>query len=364
VRVARWLGEKPLIREAFARGELSYSKVRALTKTDGVVREDELLRLARTATAAQLDRIVRGYCRVLALDSKRVHERRYLRLSTDEDGSVVLRGRLPAEDAAVLRKAIEIARSDLVERDPREERVRGGGADAVDALTTIAGNFLSLGGAPSAAGGAPGGDRFQVVVHVDADSLAEDEAAERCETEDGAPISAETARRVSCDAGIVALVERKGRPLRVGRRTRRIPPALRRALQSRDGGCRFPGCTARGGVDAHHIQHWARGGATDLENLVQICRYHHRLLHEGGFGLERRGDSLIFTTPQGYPIPAVPRTRGDCAALAGGNRGRGVDPATETTMSDGAGDIYDLHMAVDMVWGWRAPPDDAALAAA
>ena len=354
VRVARWLVEKPLIRAAFGRGELSYSKVRALSKTEGVVREDELLTLALTATAAQLDRIVRGYCRVLALDSTRVHARRYLHMSTDEDGSVVLRGRLPAEDAAVLQKALDIARAELVERNPHEERVDSHAADTVDALTQLAESFLAA-DAPAERGG---GERFQVVLHVDADSLAGDEAAARCETEDGNPISAETARRISCDASLVTMVERRGRPVSVGRKTRKIPAALQRALRSRDGGCRFPGCTAHHRVDAHHIRHWARGGRTDLENLVQLCRYHHRLIHEGGFGLERRGDSLVFTTPRGYPIPASPRLRGEsCGVLGRDNRRSGVDPGPDTTLSGSMGDRYDLHMAVDAVWSWRAPPD-------
>jgi hypothetical protein len=153
------------------------------------------------------------------------------------------------------------------------------------------------------------------------------------------------------------MVERNGQPLSVGRKTRTVPAAMRRALQARDGGCRFPGCTARQRIDGHHIQHWARGGRTELSNLVQLCRYHHRLVHEGGFGVERRGDSLVFTTPQGRPIPRNPRLRGgNCDELLRENVTAGIAIAADSCFSTGAGDIYDLRMAVDAVSRLRAPP--------
>ena len=113
----------------------------------------------------------------------------------------------------------------------------------------------------------------------------------------GSRLAAETARRLACDAGIVALLHRGGRALDVGRKTRSIPPALRRALSARDRGCRFPGCD-RARVDAHHIEHWARGGETSLENLVHLCRHHHGLVHEGGFAVERTSGGEL-----GVPAP-------------------------------------------------------------
>ncbi|CAN5434303.1 hypothetical protein BH20ACT15_BH20ACT15_00970 [soil metagenome] len=144
-------------------------------------------------------------------------------------------------------------------------------------------------------------DRAQVVVHVDAGALAgPTESPARCELEDGAPVAPETARRLSCDAGRVEILEGADGPLDVGRRTRTVPAAMRRALSSRDGGCRFPGCENRRWTDAHHIVHWAQGGETSAENLVQLCRRHHRLVHEGGFGVDRglRGE-LRFWRPDG-----------------------------------------------------------------
>jgi hypothetical protein len=118
-------------------------------------------------------------------------------------------------------------------------------------------------------------------------------------------VPAGTSRRLACDAALVGLLEdAEGIPLSVGRQTRSIPPWLRRALQARDGGCRFPGCTHTRFVDGHHIRHWADGGETSLDNLVLLCRYHHRLVHEGGFACERTvTGEVIFRSPDDERLP-------------------------------------------------------------
>ncbi len=136
-----------------------------------------------------------------------------------------------------------------------------------DALVAMAERFLATG-----EHAARSGDHHLVTVHVDAEVLAGD-AEGRCELEDGPALAAETARRLSCDAAVVAVVEdERGTPLDVGRKTRSIPPAIRRALQVRDRGCRFPGCTNRRFLDGDHIRHWAAGGETSLANLALLCR--------------------------------------------------------------------------------------------
>ncbi len=128
-----------------------------------------------------------------------------------------------------------------------------------------------------------------------------------CEIDDGPDVSAETARRLSCDASLVAIVENeKGEPLSVGRKTRSIPPALQRALNSRDKGCRSPGCTHKKYTDAHHIHHWARGGETKLSNLVTLCRFHHRKVHEGEVVVQMLDDGAIrFVQPNGECFDSV-----------------------------------------------------------
>ncbi len=153
--------------------------------------------------------------------------------------------------------------------------------------------------------GLVGGERNQLIVHVDAATLATDSPGasvtgpSACAIADGPGIAAETARRLACDCSLVPVVEDEGgRTLDVGRRTRSIPPAIRRALSVRDGRCQFPGCERHRFVDAHHLVHWAQGGATSLDNLVLLCRHHHRLVHEGGFSVARstrRPSALVAT---------------------------------------------------------------------
>src|SRR5262245_41622917 len=116
--------------------------------------------------------------------------------------------------------------------------------------------------------------------------------------EDGGSVSAETSRRLACDATRVVMRHSGGALLDVGRRTRAIPPTLRRALQPRDRGCRFPGCGVRH-AQGHHLRHWANGGPTRLANLTLLCRFHHRAVHEEGYQVERDAEgTLLFRTPR------------------------------------------------------------------
>src|SRR5206468_13029623 len=131
----------------------------------------------------------------------------------------------------------------------------------------------------------PSGERYQVVIHVDAQTLAQ-EADGRCELADGHALAVETARRLSCDGSLVELQERNGEPLSLGRKRRTISPALRRALAARDRGCRFPGCDNKRFVDGHQVQHWSQGGETNLDYLLSLCRRHHRLLHERAYTVQ------------------------------------------------------------------------------
>lgn len=196
-----------------------------------------------------------------------------------------------------------------------------------DALLLMADTLLGSGALARS-----GGERYQVVVHVDASTLGDGSEDGPCHLEDGSALHPETTRRLACDASVVRILERDGRPLSVGRKSRSVPPALRRALQSRDRGCRFPGCCERRFVDAHHIEHWAQGGPTNLSNLVQLCRHHHRLLHEGGYRIQRTSRrGLVFRRPDGRRLPARPPTgRGDPREPARGNRRRGLRITPET----------------------------------
>jgi hypothetical protein len=225
-----------------------------------------------------------------------------------------------------------------------------------DALLALAESSLADGAGSASA------ERYQVVVHIEAEALAATAAGEndeagthRCELEHGVPLPRAAVRRLGCDASVVRILERDGRPLSIGRKTRTIPPALRRALRSRDRGCAFPGCTQVHHVDAHHIEHWADGGATELANLVALCRHHHRLLHEGGFGVRRTKDGLTFVNPDGERLPEAPRPpRGDCTDLVAGNEHRRVRASAEALWPTDGGRM-NLGYAVDAVLDMRVP---------
>ena len=541
LRVAAALADLNHVSAAMARGQLSYSKVRALTRVASPATEARLLAVALCATAAQVERLVRAWRRV-DRDAQPNAEQvllasRTLCMQVDEDGMVVLRGRLPPEVGAVLLRAVEAAMQQVpATADGGEPTIAQRRADA---LGLVAESALAGGLDP----GNPG-DRFQVTVHVQADALpahapvdatprvaaetrelspalsepvapagpriaaetrevspapsealapapprvaadtrevsltpsealapaaslvAAHSASERtgggradraagpgvaaesarsprgtsgresrsadtagwlplCEESAPRPrdakdpnhqedrssgiacraslseqatiaaphISAETfevseaafervapetdldagqavieqasglhlgkeaARRVACDAGIVVLRHAAdGQVLDVGRRTRTVPSAMRRALLSRDRGqCQFPGCESRH-CDAHHVEHWADGGETRLQNLVLACRFHHRALHEEGFRVVP-GDAdgqFRFLRPDGTPLPAEPPVaRWEGAPLAPTEArlaaaGIGIGPHTATP--EWYGESLDLTAALDVLW--------------
>jgi Domain of unknown function (DUF222)/HNH endonuclease len=347
VRVARRLEALPATRASFGAGELCFSQVRALTRIATEETERDLIMVARHATAAQLDVVVRAYRGVLGYElgaSQPEHERRYVRCDHDDDGGLLVQARLPAEEGAVLLAALEAGRDSIragriapagqsggdaanqgaaagdtapgpggasaeathigdsrVEAGGRSDRSEAAGTRTAvsnaDALMLMAETLLSSGAAE------PAGDGYQVVVHVDAATLAHDDGGP-CQLEHGSALHPETARRLACDSSLVRILERDGRPLSVGRKTRSVPSALKRALKARDPVCRFPGCPQRRFLHAHHVDHWARGGRTDLSNLVQLCSHHHRLVHEGGYAIERGAHgSLRFRRPDGRGLP-------------------------------------------------------------
>ena len=322
---------------------MSYSKVRAITRIATPEQEEELVEMARFATAAQIERLVRGYRRAVSRESaEALHRERFLSHYWDEDGCLCIRGRLSPEDGATFLKALEAGRA-AIRQGGSAEPEPAQPVNNADALMLLADSGLANDPAVR-----PAGERYQVVVHVDAASLAGDDAEACCELDNGPPLSAETARRLSCDASLVPMLNGPKGTLDVGRKTRAIPPSLRRALDARDHGCQFPGCNNREWVDAHHIIHWARGGATKLDNLVLLCGHHHRLVHEGDFGVSRRLDgALAFHRPDGRTIPAVPSpAQGRCGEVRARNRMAGLQIGPDTAVPLGQGERMDQDLAV------------------
>ncbi|MGH7576417.1 MAG: DUF222 domain-containing protein [Longimicrobiales bacterium] len=194
-------------------------------------------------------------------------------------------------------------RSAIVDSD-REAAQRRSDALGLLAERALAAGFGAAQDGGTAAAEAPvsgtRAERYQVMLHVDRETLSAEGELGRSELEDGTGLSAETSRRIACDASVVAVThEKDGSVLDVGRKTRTIPPGLRRALEVRDQGCRFPGCGLRF-CDAHHLRHWADGGETSMANCLSLCKFHHTLVHERGWRVEWWGKGRpVFTDPRG-----------------------------------------------------------------
>jgi hypothetical protein len=461
LRVAGALRSLPRISEAMRAGRLSYTKVRAMTRVATAENEHVLLKIAENGTASHIETVVRHYRRTqradeLHRDAER-HRRRSFRYYWDEDGSLVIEGRLPPEQGALVVQALKAAdqalreaagapapvaaaprepvvpaaadpctsdadedalcdqvappelaafdpasltpeQQEAVEKlqvaaeqhpnpiDAHDEREEARGVDddvdatsarenrssasrsagafaqsdvsaetsphaldwcqrQADALTLLAETMLARGAFSRLRHGA---DRHLVHVHVDISTLCAPDGEGRSAIEDGPAIPPETLRRLGCDAALVTWIEdAAGKTLDVGRKTRVLSASLRRALDKRDNRCRFPGCEQRGFLDAHHIEHWADGGATKIENVIAICGHHHRALHEGGFCIEGDADAPRFIRPDGKVIETSPcaRLSSTPEALAAQNTRLGLEIDAKTAMTGWGGERADYtHM--------------------
>lgn len=356
-RTAAALLTLPVIREQFSRGALSYSQVRAIVKVATPANEGMLVEWAACMTANQLERVTATYqrCRAAAEQTSRERDRRRtLSWGYEEDGSVTGVFRLAPEQAAVLIRAVSErvvpVNPDAPDAADETSVLEPAGARRADALVEMAAADLDR---RATEDGTDAGDRYLVTIVADESVLRKEEAegarsdregpgsaiiearvidptcevgdslpqaqadrgvgeevgleGARCQILDGPGLAPSTIERMLCDQPAVRVrVSGRGELLDVGRRTRRISRPLRRALALRDGGCRFPGCSAKS-VQAHHIHHWIHGGHTRLENLVSLCSRHHHRHHEGGFDIGARPDgSFVFTLVDGRRLTSVP----------------------------------------------------------
>lgn len=354
VRVGRALEELPVMTAAFGAGQLSYSKVRAMTRVATPKSESDLVEVARHGTAAHVDRIVAGYCTVQRnVDPERAHlqmRRRGVWYDTAEDGTVTITVRGAPDATATIRAAIDAAAAGLPELEDEPDAPCA--ARRFDALEHVARTYLEPDDHAAPA--------IEVVVHADLETLAEGEPG-RAELEGGPPLTAVVLERLACDSALRLAIDQGDRTIDVGRRTRTIPPALRRAIADRDhGACRFPGCARHGRLQVHHRQHWARRGRTERSNLFLVCLYHHKVLHEGGW--DARGDAnvmLTFVDPRGRPMPEVtsPPPRTDPSAIRREHAASSVSITAETIVPTWrAGERLDLHHAVSSLW-YLDPPE-------
>ena len=433
VRVARALRELPLIDAAFEQGEISYSKVRAMTRAATPQNEKQLLNIARHGTAAHMERLVRVYrrCRERTGASPgetalRREERFYC--FAEDDETMVFGGRVSVEQGRLLVKALDAMVAEM-EEDEREagdaqttdvapqadETGKNGDLHAkavletagnvsaetsaaaseqnvsaetfsdakpdrpplkplrvrrATALVQVAEHYLATRG--SGATALKSSDAYQVFVHVNANDAHPDNRINGAHTtyvDDRRCLAPHVARQLACDASRRTVLENeRGEVLNIGRRSRTVPWHIAHALRIRDGGCRFPGCNQQRWTDAHHIRHWADGGETSLDNLVTLCRYHHRALHRDEYRIERGTDGeLIFIDARYQPIPPAihpqfggRRGSGGVADTAGASsaedrvkqlqaehRKRGVEIDESTAVTRWAGERMDYSTAVE-----------------
>jgi phosphoglycolate phosphatase-like HAD superfamily hydrolase len=440
VRVGRALEALPHARAAFESGELSYSKVRAITRVASAELEEHLVELARHATASQLEQLVREYRKAdpdEATTAQARHEQRYVRTWTDDDGMLVISARLSPEDGAVVLAALEAATAAFSEGsgageaaspepspdvpaetcpetgpdvptetspepgpdvpaetcpetgpdvpaetchipdvpaetcsepgpdvpaetsehlsidDPwseesslaelaLEDRLQVRETSAADALVALCASVLARGLSEEIED-----SHVSVVVHVDEPVLSDPSAHGCAHIEGLGAITGHAAARLACDGAVSKVRFRIDGSIEPHGATRVIPRTMRRALLARDRGCRWPGCTTRRFLHAHHVVFWSRGGPTALSNLVAPCGAHHRLVHEGGWSLQlHHAGTLRVSSPDGIEVPAVPGMRpADGDGLAAANDRLGLDIGSDT-LSWG-GERIDIGLTVD-----------------
>jgi len=331
VRVAHALKTLPEVAAAFATGKLSYSKVRAITRVTGPHNENELLSFALKTTTARVEERCRDL-RCGTVDSlggaQRAFANRSLRVVRNvERGTMSITIELPVETGELVEKALDKARDDST---PSAEFIdESWSARQADAMVAMASSYLS-GNAEKTRNSS---DDYLVTIHVDQSALTNGIGR--------SSLPIESVKRLCCDGHAVILSEdENGEPLNIGRKTRTVPTAIKRALMARDKSCAFPGCHHTRFVDAHHIQHWSAGGETSLDNLMLLCSQHHKLVHEGGFTLQRDyQDHWFFRRPDGRAVPACGYNTRDTLDDDIGDVSRQAGPRSELLNNPPAGGL-------------------------
>ena len=383
VRAARALGDLPKIDAALEAGQLSYCKVRAMTRVATADNEELLLEQARTSTGAQLEKVCSGLRRaqrIIGQDNNHAPPERYVRKRHTQEGMVRIELVLRPDEAELFWQALHLCKQQLraaSKSSPPDGEAENMGADlsaesgpvGLSAESgPVAVSAQSASPAPTLADGAvalaeyrlasaeqgkarPGGERRLLMIHLRQDQL---EGSFRAELHDGTPLSTETLLRCACDSGIVAVKTDKdgnGDVLDIGRKTRTPSPALMRALKTRHRRCAWPGCTCEAYLEAHHLEHWAQGGETSLSNTTILCWLHHGQVHEGGFRIER-GDNgaLLFFDSDGRriePAPRPPLLEGSAmGSLVAEQQRAGIDIDQRTALPNWDDRPLDLNGAV------------------
>jgi hypothetical protein len=289
-KAERWIASAhaleslPRISEAFSCGELGLDKVVELTRLASPETEGELLGWAEGVAAGAIRRRAELERRREAQEAKSSEESRYLKWwYFDEGRRFALEGELPAADGARVAKALDKVAETVPTMPGEEDRTWTLEQRRADALVATCSGPASFEAEP---------DRATVVVHTSLEALTEGDRG--AEIDGGPVIHAEVARRLACHGRLQVVVEDEGGDVHHVGRARREPPSwMMRQLRYRDFGCRFPGCGSRRWLQGHHIRWWTKGGETELSNLVLVCFFHHKVVHEYGWSLSRARDGTV-----------------------------------------------------------------------
>ncbi len=353
LQIAHKLEAFPLLREAFAAGELSYSKVRALARVVESVNEADLIDLARRSTASQLERVVGKMPKLDdAADESDPGESNggasngdEIRFTYNGDGTMTMAVTRPVAELASARAAIESKTADFIAREQNDGETRSDVIDRLGGINVIKADVAT--GLITGTIDAPRGVESTVLVVADIDALrGADDRAES--TVDSQRVEPAVVQRLCCD-GIIqaALIDGNGVEQATGSEQRIVPRRLRRLLERRDHGmCQHPGCESTIRLHAHHVVHWANGGPTELENLVLLCHYHHHSVHEGGWNIVGHPGGWRFVDPNGnphsVPVLRLPTTRPLPSSTAE------PVPGTAAPLA-GSGERADLNFIADVV---------------
>jgi Domain of unknown function (DUF222)/HNH endonuclease len=311
LRAAAAVRGMPELETVYAAGQVSYAQVSVVAAVLPDIDPQVLAAGAGKLLAEQATQLAPGPLRHVAVRvrdhfepeaaerrARQRQEERWLSVARTFDGAVAVQGLLDPDGGELLLTTLNALLPPPVAHDPRTPAHRR--ADALLDLCRLAANHT-----PQA-----GGEKPHVTVTVDWATL---QGSGTATLGSGVPVTAETARRLACDATVIPVVlGSTGEPLDLGRAARLVSTAQRRALILRDHGCRFPGCDRPPQwTDAHHLVSWADGGPTNLDNLVSLCRWHHTAVHEGGWTLhlDTLTNTVTATRPDGQLLDVTSRPR-------------------------------------------------------
>jgi hypothetical protein len=329
VGMARRLPELPETRAAFEAGELAEDQVGVIVRHAPSSTDADMATLARSATVAQLQRVLSRYSFAEPVPKKATddepaeNEARRVGFGYDEEGNWRLSALLPPDEGALLERALAAAREELFRLGANTEDA----ANAAD--VTWADAFLGMAERSLGATAAlrPQRDRHLVLLHLGTDAAGNLGAHLH-----GGPLLPEGLRRyLLCDPRVRAILESGGKAVSVGRAFRIVPERTRIVVEERDRGCRVPGCDRSRWLEVHHITAWQDGGPTDTANLVALCARHHRLHHRGLLGIAGDADDpegLVFTDALGRRLTGCARPAPPGPELKTAAAGLKMKPAT------------------------------------